>query len=222
LCVDDEPAGLRVRQMLLEMSGYAVLTALSGEQGLESFRAHPVDAVLLDYYMPGMDGGQVAAEMKRHKPEVPVILLSAYITVPETTLQTVDAFVTKGQPPDLLLTKLDALLRNPHSHPELAAECVMFVNAQRRYTEVTEAACRLLGYRRAELLGLTIEDISMPGPSEVQRLFTEYRQEGAQRGRFVLRHKSGRPVPVQYEALVLDDGCMVSCLKPAIGRAATE
>lgn len=220
LCVDDEVSGLRVRRMLLESSGYRVLIAGSGKEGVDTFSAQPVDAVLLDYYMPGMSGGEVAAEMKRRKPQVPVILLSAYITVPERTLEMVDAFITKGQPPDFLLTKLDALLRRAHSHPEMAGDYLMFVNHERRYVEVTDAVCRLLGYRRAEILGMTIEDVAMPAPTEVRQLFQEYRAAGQQRGEFVLRHKTGKPVPVRYEAVVLADGCLASRLTPMQDMAA--
>src|SRR5688572_2703402 len=173
--------------MLLESSGYRVLTAGSGPEGLEIFSRQRADAVLLDYYMPGMNGGAVAEEMKRRSPDVMLILLSAYITVPEKTLDTVDAFVTKGQPPDLLLTKLDSLLRNEHRHPELAEECVVFVNAERRYTEVSDAVCRLLGYRRAELLGMGVEDLSLTPATAVKPLFS--RELAGQSARFVLRHK---------------------------------
>jgi PAS domain S-box-containing protein len=208
--------------MLLESSGFSVLTASSGEQGLQIFSSRPPDAVLLDYYMPGLNGGQVAEEMKRRRPQVPVILLSAYITVPEKTLETVDAFITKGQPPDYLLTKLDSMLRNGHSHPELTDEHVMFVNAQRRYTHVSDAVCHLLGYKRAELLGMSIDDVSLPPPSDVRTLFREYRDQRQQSGSFTLRHKSGRPVPVRYQARVLADGCMVSVLTPVSGSSAAD
>jgi CheY-like chemotaxis protein len=60
LCIDDEPVGLRVRKMLLESQGYKVLTATSGREGLQLFATHPVDAVVLDYTMPEMNGDQVA------------------------------------------------------------------------------------------------------------------------------------------------------------------
>lgn len=62
LCIDDEPKGLQVRQVLLEMDGYRVLTATSGREGLELFATNPVRTVVLDYRMPEMDGGQVAAK----------------------------------------------------------------------------------------------------------------------------------------------------------------
>jgi CheY-like chemotaxis protein len=60
LSVDDEPGILFTRQKLLENAGYEVLSAADGEQALHFFAAHDVDLVLLDYLMPGMDGGAVA------------------------------------------------------------------------------------------------------------------------------------------------------------------
>ncbi len=110
LCVDDEVLGLKVRKLLLEQYGYEVLTAAEPAEGLTLFRANPVDAVVLDYYMPGMDGGKLAAEMKKAKPAVPIILLSAYITLPESALSAVDAFITKGGSPEVLLGKIDELV----------------------------------------------------------------------------------------------------------------
>ena len=56
LCVDDEAIGLRVRKILLEGHGFKVLTASSGQQGLTIFDENKVDLVVLDYYMPGMNG----------------------------------------------------------------------------------------------------------------------------------------------------------------------
>ena len=68
LSVDDEPGILVTRQLILENAGYEVLSAADGEQALHLFRAHAVDLVLLDYVMPGMDGGVVAQEIKNAKP----------------------------------------------------------------------------------------------------------------------------------------------------------
>jgi CheY-like chemotaxis protein len=110
LCVDDEPTGLLVRQMLLESHGYAVLTATSGAEGLKLFAAHPVCAVVLDYAMPDMDGGQVAAELKRMKPEVKILLLSAYVDLPPEALAFVDARAVKGTSPVVFLDTLKQLL----------------------------------------------------------------------------------------------------------------
>lgn len=110
LCIDDEPTALKVRQMMLEILGYVVLTARDGHEGLQMFSSQAVDAVLLDYAMPGLDGGQVATSMRQLKPEVPIIMLSAYVDLPEEALRAVDAFVTKGDSTETLLSQIQSCL----------------------------------------------------------------------------------------------------------------
>lgn len=110
LCVDDEKIGLRVRRILLESHGFKVLTASSGAQGLEVFDKNDIDLVVLDYYMPGLNGGQVAAEMRRRRPSVPIIFLSAYFSLPPTDLELANAFITKGDPPNVLIDKIEQLV----------------------------------------------------------------------------------------------------------------
>lgn len=110
LCIDDEPTGLMVRKILLQGQGYEVLTALSGPEGLELFVANPVDAVVVDYAMPGMNGDQVAAEMKRLKPSVKILLYSAYVDLPEDALKWVDRRAVKGVSPTSFLAELQQLL----------------------------------------------------------------------------------------------------------------
>ena len=110
LCVDDEVVGLRVRKILLERAGYQVLIAIDGQSGLELFEAHPVEAVVLDYAMPGMHGGEVAQKMRETKPEVPILLLSAYVGLPAEVCSLVDEYVTKGEGAPALLEKLGSLL----------------------------------------------------------------------------------------------------------------
>ena len=116
LCVDDEVVGLRVRKILLERAGYQVLIAIDGQSGLELFEAHPVEAVVLDYAMPGMHGGEVAQKMRETKPEVPILLLSAYVGLPHEVSSLVDVYMTKGEGAPALLEKLESLLSVHASH----------------------------------------------------------------------------------------------------------
>jgi CheY-like chemotaxis protein len=110
LCIDDHLNGLIGRKMLLENDGYKVLEATGGDEGLKLFLSQPVDAVVLDYQMPGMNGDVVAAKMKRVKSHVPIMLLSAYGPLPHRKLQAVDTFLSKSQPPKILLSTLQDLL----------------------------------------------------------------------------------------------------------------
>ncbi len=116
LCVDDELVGLRVRKILLERAGYRVLTAMDGASGLTIFEKEPVEAVVLDYSMPRMHGGEVAGRMRQIKPRIPILLLSAYIGLPAEVTSLVDLYMTKGEGAPVLLQKLESLLQ-PVSTP---------------------------------------------------------------------------------------------------------
>ena|SRR5579863_668532 len=116
LCIDDHWNGLIGRKMLLEKNGYEVLEATGGDEGLKLFRSNSVDAVVLDYQMPGMSGDVVAAKMKRIKSNVPIMLLSAYGPLPKSKLKAVDTFLSKSQPSGILLSSLQTMI-NGRSKP---------------------------------------------------------------------------------------------------------
>ncbi len=109
LCIDDHQNALAGWSLYLHGAGYGVMTASQAAEGLELFGTRSVDAVLLDYTMPGMDGYQVSRAMKRIKPGVPIILFSGHV-LPKEASDTVDAVLFKGEPPQKVLSKLDELL----------------------------------------------------------------------------------------------------------------
>ena len=112
LCIDDEQTALQLRQTLLESAGSRVLAAKSGAQGIKAFRAEPVHAVVLDYWMADMNGLQVAREIKKLNPSVPIIILSAYGELLDESLGIADLWIRKGEEdPQYLLTRLDQLLK---------------------------------------------------------------------------------------------------------------
>jgi CheY-like chemotaxis protein len=111
LCIDDEDLGLEIRKMVLEREGFTVLTARDGVTGLSVFETEPVDAVVLDYAMPGMDGGQVAAILRQRRPDIPILMLSAYVVLPENVMQVVSVSATKGDGAFTLVDKLKELLQ---------------------------------------------------------------------------------------------------------------
>ena len=95
LCIDDNQDVLECERAFLETLGYTVLTAPSGSKGLELASIHSVDVVIVDYFMPEMNGQEFAIEMRRLKPQAPIIMLSGAVDVPEQALKLVDAFVAK-------------------------------------------------------------------------------------------------------------------------------
>lgn len=106
LCVDDDQSGLLLRKLLLEAEGYEVLSAESGRAGLSVLEQQKIDAVVLDYAMPAMNGGEVAGIIRQKWPTIPIIMLSGYTEdVPKEIRALVNAFVSKGDStPELLNT----------------------------------------------------------------------------------------------------------------------
>jgi DNA-binding response OmpR family regulator len=76
LCVENHPTSRRTLQHTLEKSGYDVILAHTGEQAIALLASEAVDGVLLEYDLPDKSGATVRSEMKKIKPEVPVLLFS--------------------------------------------------------------------------------------------------------------------------------------------------
>ena len=81
LIVDDEKNLRRVLQNALEAEGHTVLQAATGEEALERFAKSPCDLVLLDMILPDLNGLQVLQRVKRHAPDVPVVIMTAFSEV---------------------------------------------------------------------------------------------------------------------------------------------
>jgi CheY-like chemotaxis protein len=114
LCVDDEENQLVLRKLMLERAGYRVLTAASPAKAIELFRPDIVDLVIVDYYLPGMNGLSLARELLRQK-KLPIVVLSAYAELPCESVGTADVWITKGNASEELLTKLEELLSKSSS-----------------------------------------------------------------------------------------------------------
>jgi two-component system NtrC family response regulator len=81
LIVDDEKNYLLVLEALLSAEGYEIITAENAGNALRLIEESDLDLVLTDMKMPGMSGMDLLVESKRHKPEVPVIMMTAYGTI---------------------------------------------------------------------------------------------------------------------------------------------
>ncbi len=106
LCIDDDNSVLEYHKALLERRGYDVLTAASPLEGLQMAAACGIAAVIVDYHMPEMNGHEVAIEIKRVTPQVPIIMVSSDDEISEDALNVVDAFVSKDEAPRRLLPVL--------------------------------------------------------------------------------------------------------------------
>jgi PAS domain S-box-containing protein len=105
--------------------------------------------------------------------------------------------------------------RISHAHSEIAGEFVVFVDANRRYVEVTDGVCRLLGYSREESLTKTIDEISAPElRAQVPETFRQYITQGGMGGEHSLMAKDGGRIPIRYQSKVYPDGCRVARWEP--------
>ncbi len=98
LCIDDCASLLESLDLFLQDLGYTVLTASSGARGLELLLLQPVDLVIVDYQMPGMNGCEVAQAMRTLGLRTPIILFSGMTPMPADCLNLVDVFIPKAQP----------------------------------------------------------------------------------------------------------------------------
>jgi len=80
LIIDDEPSVLKSLQGILIDEGYRVLLAKSGWKGLDILQSREIDVVLLDVWMPDMNGVETLKKIKERSPEVNVILTSGHGT----------------------------------------------------------------------------------------------------------------------------------------------
>jgi len=103
LVVDDEE---RIRQSLngiLKDEGYEVLEAKDGLQALKQIESDPPELVLLDIWMPGMDGMEVLERMKGQIPNLPVIMISGHGNI-ELAVKAVRRFCSPSTMPSYFLS----------------------------------------------------------------------------------------------------------------------
>jgi DNA-binding response OmpR family regulator len=119
LIIEDEPELVKVLRSYLEQAGFNVLAAYRGDSGLSVWEHKRPDLVILDLNLPGMDGLDVAREIRR-KAHTPVIMLTARV---EETDQLIglelgaDDYITKPFSPRIVVARVRALLRRSESAP---------------------------------------------------------------------------------------------------------
>lgn len=109
LCIDDNETAMHVRKLVLESAGYSVLAASDAETAMQLFKSADVGIVLTDHFLRETTGTELAAEMKRLKPDVPIVILSGAVELPDG-VECADLFLCKAESPATLLQKLAELL----------------------------------------------------------------------------------------------------------------
>ena len=119
LIVDDEARILMLLESLLKSAKFEVVPAKDGPSALEALEQHPdIDFVMTDLRMPGMDGLELFGEIRKRRPGMPVILLTAYASV-ETALEAMRGgifdYITKPFKVNELMTTIRAADRQAQS-----------------------------------------------------------------------------------------------------------
>lgn len=112
LCVDDAESILRFYEELFGRYGYEVVAAANGYQALDAFHAHAprIDAVILDYEMPGMTGLELAILLKQHDPDLPIMMISGVEPAWEEISPFIDVAIAKGMPIRDIIGHVELLL----------------------------------------------------------------------------------------------------------------
>lgn len=127
LVVDDDASIRASLGRVLEQCGYDVRTASDGEQALSLARSERIDLVILDIMMPRMNGYMVCMGLRKIRPSIPVIYLSAKGDIVDKTMgfQTgADDYVTKPFEVEELLLRIEAVLRRAEPSIASASDCI--------------------------------------------------------------------------------------------------
>ncbi|WP_203361506.1 response regulator transcription factor [Bacillus sp. REN10] len=114
LVVDDEQSIVTLIKYNLEQSGYQVITAFDGREGLDKAIEESPDLMILDWMLPGMDGMEVCKELRQRKVSTPILMLTAKDEEFDKVLGLelgADDYMTKPFSPRELLARVKAILR---------------------------------------------------------------------------------------------------------------
>jgi CheY-like chemotaxis protein len=110
LCIDDRTYGLACMREMLRGNGYEVLLAESTHDAADLLLHNPIDAVLLDCHLLGEDCGKVLSVLEGLDPDIPIVMISGYCTLPCRYLSRADACLQKGETSRALLRTLEITL----------------------------------------------------------------------------------------------------------------
>jgi DNA-binding response OmpR family regulator len=116
LVVDDEPVARQSLTDILKLEGYNVISVPNGQAAVEYVRTHPIDLMIVDLRMPGMDGLEVVQVVNQISPETEVILLTAFGST-ETAIQALrlrihDYLLKPASPAQILASVKKGLARH--------------------------------------------------------------------------------------------------------------
>jgi len=215
LCSRDGDSLLAMQGEVFRASGYEVVATAFKEQIQDHIENTDFDVVILNHTLSFSDRKFLARTAKQRNPNNGVLVLhhSGSLGNPYVDLA-VDS--RGGVKPVLDTLKRIEAMQHARSHHDPGADgkYVVVADLNRNYTFATDPVCELLGYDRAMLMELRIDDI-VDGSSHVAApLFQQFVAEGRQAGRITLRHRSGRKIQVNYSAVAEPDGCVIAHWEP--------
>jgi hypothetical protein len=220
LCSRENDSVLTLQSEVFRNSGYNVITAATNSEIQEHIENTDFEVIVLNHTISFADRKMLARKTKTRNPASGVMVLhhSGSLGNPYVDLA-VDS--RTGVSHTLLaLKRVEAMLHARRHLGELDGQCVVVADLNRNYSFVSDAVCDLLGYDRAMLLELRIDDIVAGSTPIAAPLFEDFVTQGVQAGKIILRHRSGRLVPVKYKAVVEPDGCTIAHWEPLENAAA--
>ncbi|MGC9197488.1 MAG: response regulator [Acidobacteriaceae bacterium] len=116
LLIDDNPIQAATRQTILKRAGYIVITLLSAERALYQLRHQsfpgPIDLVITDHIMPGINGSEFVTQLRKFAPQLPVLVISGLVDAAEEYKDLHVNFRVKPLLPEHLLASVHALLKS--------------------------------------------------------------------------------------------------------------
>jgi CheY-like chemotaxis protein len=214
LCSRDNGSVLAMQAQVFQGSGYSVTTAASNAEIQERIENTDFDVIILNHTLSFSDRKLLARKVKSQKPANGVLVLhhsgslgNPYVDLAVDSRSGVNATLHA-------LQRLEGMLHARRHIGDSNDKYIVVADRHRNYSYVTDAVCDLLGYDRAMLLELRIDDIVAGSTPVAEPLFEDFVAEGRQTGRIILRHRSGKLVTVNYSAVVEADGCLIAHWEP--------
>src|SRR5687768_16773752 len=235
LVVDDNEMNRNMLSRRLEKKGYTVTIAEGGQQTLDLIEQNTFDLVLLDVMMPDINGLKVLETLRKTYSaiQLPIIMVTAKVQsqdIVEALKLGANDYVSKPVDFAVVLARIETQLSHKRAEEALlltqfsidrAGDAALWMGPDAHFLYVNDAACRLFGYTRDELLSMTVHDLDPSFPKEA---WPEHWMQVKQRGCFSIesryRTKDGVLLPVELAVNYLKfNGKEFNC---AFARDTTE
>jgi len=226
LVVDDQPQNIELLEAYLVPQGYEIVKAANGEEALGKLAGNPIDLILLDVMMPGIDGFEVTRRVRQDENTrlLPIILVTA-LREKEDRVRGIEAgcddFVSKPVDKIELLARVRSLLKvkayndlltNYRNELELrahlldsATDSIFLHDVEGNFIYVNEAAYKTRGYTKDELMAINLHELDTPEYAGLIEPNIEYLiNHGEAPFESAHLNKDGSVMPVEIHAHILN------------------